>query len=560
MSDQSDRTRRVLRSVDVSVRFSRAGDAAAGRGTPSFALVCLFGMLCALVCASCGRTDIEQPSNGVGESNWQARDYFAGCEVDADCAAGLQCLCGFCMLPCDGSVGDCDLLSTRDTECIEAAEVFDGCDMSASLPVCTLLCSEDSECRVGGMPGTCFNGLCVNDDRAGEDAGDTGLDAGIDADAGTETTILPASCDPSLPRGLQPACVPQPGQALECGTGFGMCERGITVVDDDGFESPCVLRPDPADDGAACASNADCTIDELCLNEQLEAGEDVTDACTPDESGACRRSSCVDMRTAETCDATADCPADAACVFGYCHALTTAPLDEEICNGIDDDCNGRIDDWTDGVCGVCPFNSVRVQATDQVGSTGFVCVDMYEASRIDATADSAGSASLYSVSMPGVLPWTGVDGFEAASACRGTAYREQFPAGQQQQALHPKQLCVTFQWENGCSGTVGSQQETVWPFGDDWDPDACNVDGDGIEPTGSSAACSSGHGLSEVYDMAGNVAEWTRFGLEDPVRIYGGSWQLTDPAGAECTSYIEEDDIVDLSTIGFRCCSIPAQP
>jgi len=61
------------------------------------------------------------------------------------------------------------------------------------------------------------------------------------------------------------------------------------------------------------------------------------------------------------------------------------------------------------------------------------------------------------------------------------------------------------EWEYAARGTDGR----IYPWGNEWNPDACNGRESGIRSTtavGSFAAGASPYG---VLDMAGNVREWT---------------------------------------------------
>ena len=69
-----------------------------------------------------------------------------------------------------------------------------------------------------------------------------------------------------------------------------------------------------------------------------------------------------------------------------------------------------------------------------------------------------------------------------------------------------------------------------------------------------------------LYDTSGNVAEWTRFGLDAPTRIYGGSHLDSQTDDLACDAYVlgteieagfsSNEDWSDHPEIGFRCCSV----
>jgi formylglycine-generating enzyme required for sulfatase activity len=136
------------------------------------------------------------------------------------------------------------------------------------------------------------------------------------------------------------------------------------------------------------------------------------------------------------------------------------------------------------------------------------CIDRYEASKPDATADSQGENELYSVSRAGVLPWTGLSRAEAQAACEATAYNENVGVADQ---LDSNRLCPASVWSQTCGGLVGGQQRD-YIYGDTFEEGSC-VDGrDGTntpQPSGSLSSCSRTLSASALYfDLTGNVWEW----------------------------------------------------
>ncbi len=161
------------------------------------------------------------------------------------------------------------------------------------------------------------------------------------------------------------------------------------------------------------------------------------------------------------------------------------------------------------------------------------CVDRYEASRPDATADSAGREETRAFSRAGVLPWLAKDNAVAKAACEAAG----------------KRLCTPAEWETACRGPSG----TIYGYGDDYDPGICN----GIEtfgpgrfhlvPTGSFPECTNPWG---VFDMNGNVWEHVLGG--DGTSVRGGAFNCSDSRTFHRCDYVPRTWTP--AALGFRCC------
>jgi serine/threonine protein kinase len=108
-----------------------------------------------------------------------------------------------------------------------------------------------------------------------------------------------------------------------------------------------------------------------------------------------------------------------------------------------------------------------------------------------------------------------------------------------------KRLCTSAEWRYACGGT--------YPYGKDYDPSACNTMGPQgeerpLRTAGSMATCRSGTGL---YDMSGNVSEWTA-----DQTVNGGNSHET---GEEATCGHSPKRLASSAGayIGFRCCADP---
>ena len=119
----------------------------------------------------------------------------------------------------------------------------------------------------------------------------------------------------------------------ECAAGQ-VCERALCLV--------------------TCAADWDCPSGAVCTSGACFAGR--FGACTSDSdcrSGeACIDSACAELPDHRTCTADSDCPPMTVCTAaGVCEFVSTCTAVAEICgNGIDDDCDGIVDDGCSAVC------------------------------------------------------------------------------------------------------------------------------------------------------------------------------------------------------------------
>ncbi|NUO50840.1 MAG: SUMF1/EgtB/PvdO family nonheme iron enzyme [Polyangiaceae bacterium] len=209
----------------------------------------------------------------------------------------------------------------------------------------------------------------------------------------------------------------------------------------------------------------------------------------------------------------------------------------EACDGVDNDCNGFVDD----ALPASAFDMVPVPAG------GGVLVDAYEASRPDASNLAPGIVEAVACSKPMVLPWTGGGYSEAAAACaaRGAGYR----------------LCTLSELTQSCRGDLN----TDYPYGNAYQDATCNGVDQGAGAalaTGALASCVSSP--APIHDLSGNVAEWTATQTNvaaQPDRIFalsGGSY-LSPEHGLECSIDLTPRALETtlLPNIGFRCCFGP---
>ena len=212
---------------------------------------------------------------------------------------------------------------------------------------------------------------------------------------------------------------------------------------------------------------------------------------------------------------------------------------DEVCDGADQDCDGVPDNGA-------PDAWVQV--------SGSLWIYQYEASRPNATAASQGDMAHRPCSGANRLPWTNITQPQAEAQC----------------ALIGATLCSEAQWQTSCEASVGNCD---WSYasactsynantcnGNDYDFDLGTAgDQDGLLATGALTSCYANWGGSDrIYDLSGNVKEWTvqRSAGVNPLR--GGSFNNT-AYGISCEfDFVVADDTFQFQNVGFRCCRTSA--
>lgn len=200
------------------------------------------------------------------------------------------------------------------------------------------------------------------------------------------------------------------------------------------------------------------------------------------------------------------------------------------------------------------------ECPDDMVTVGKICMDRYEASRKDATADNQGSSTDIAISKKGVLPWM-----------ENPMSSEVFETFKKACEAADKYLCKDEEWIGACEGP----EKLNYSWGNEWERKICNnvdtyCDDYCIENGISEAECKIYPNCGYEYycfkpSLTGEFTECSNFaGAYD---ICGGVWEVTDRGSGyavrggafNCAGAIERLKCrysagwKDLYA-GFRCC------
>ncbi|MBI5489362.1 MAG: hypothetical protein HY905_18665 [Deltaproteobacteria bacterium] len=253
------------------------------------------------------------------------------CAADEACPDEATCVRGWCMPEC-----------VADADCPAGVCVDAVCEFEPE----PWACAADADCPAGT---SCDAGACVSDPAVCTPAAEVcnGLDDDCDGLVDEESCACGAG-----ETDCGGACVDLLFDDANCGACAMACAAGETCL-----RGVCTA-------GAGCASDADCDDGLFCTTESCVGGACVVLPDVPCDDG--------DPATVDVCDEAAD-----VCTHGGCSPAA------EVCNGIDDDCDGVVDEGcscgsgeTDcgGVCVDLLFDELNCGACGSACAAGQTCL------------------------------------------------------------------------------------------------------------------------------------------------------------------------------------------
>ncbi len=112
-----------------------------------------------------------------------------------------------------------------------------------------------------------------------------------------------------------------------------------------------------------------------------------------------------------------------------------------------------------------------------------------------------------------------------------------------------KRLCTNDEWESACSG----KYDWDYPYGQTYEQHACVTLSNRRRKSGDAGEC---RGWYEVYDMVGNLAEWTSTPSERDNKFFivkGGFWESGNRGTCSLKRYSYYPQNRH-NPVGFRCC------
>lgn len=179
------------------------------------------------------------------------------------------------------------------------------------------------------------------------------------------------------------------------------------------------------------------------------------------------------------------------------------------------------------------YSDICPEGMAYINKLGGYCIDKWEASRPDATGSSMGSDTSRAVSQQGVIPWVSISQINSRTACTNAG----------------KHLCTDEEWL-GAANVQGQMYYlptnlAVAPYYCVTDSSTYCLDnsyssGEACDTGTYSGGASGCYSAEGVYDMVGNVWEWTNETID-----------VTNPDGSAGWKYANQEGEWQSSTSGL---------